>query len=270
MEIKVLGPLAISEQNATIVPSATKPRQLLALLALRCNRTVSTATLIDEIWGEEVPKSASATLHTYVMQIRRKISAAVGGPRGSAREILQTSYSGYAILGQADNSDIAEFRHLSTRGTFALESGDPRSASRLLRQALDLWRGSALEGVRLGPVLRIDAMSLEEERLGTLRQRITADFQLGRHSALIAELRVQVMQLPMDENFSTQLMEALYRSGSAWRALEEYQRLRRCLVGELGVEPSARAQSLQRTILAGDSLDDLRTVEWSGSNRLLS
>jgi DNA-binding SARP family transcriptional activator len=58
---------------------------------------------------------------------------------------------------------------------------------------------------------------------------------------------------PMHENFCAQLMVALHRSGSSWRALEAYQRLRTTLVRELGLEPSNKLRRLHHAVLSGDA-----------------
>ncbi|WP_435844199.1 winged helix-turn-helix domain-containing protein [Streptomyces eurythermus] len=70
MEIDVLGPLGARVNGLSIVPTAGKPRQILALLAIRAGRVVSVETLIEEVWGDAVPRSAAPTLQTYILQLR--------------------------------------------------------------------------------------------------------------------------------------------------------------------------------------------------------
>src|SRR4051794_12861405 len=53
MEIQVLGPLCAAVNGDSIVPTAGKPRQVLALLALYPGRVVPVSTLMEEIWGTE-------------------------------------------------------------------------------------------------------------------------------------------------------------------------------------------------------------------------
>src|SRR5256885_10774885 len=57
-----------------------------------------------------------------------------------------------------------------------------------------------------------------------------------------------------------------YVSGCKWRALEIFRTLRQKLVDELGVEPSAQLQRLQRAILNSDTELD-RPEPWKRAVR---
>jgi DNA-binding SARP family transcriptional activator len=259
MDISVLGPLDITENGASIVPSASKPRQVLALLALRANRIVPVAVLMEELWGDRIPRSAATTLQTYILQLRGKIAEALPADtealpadRRYPKGIIVTRFGGYLLNTGAARSDLQKFEQHATAGDNALDAGDNRAASLLLRQALDLWRGPALADVSAGRILSLDLAGMEESLLRTLGQRIEADLRLGRQSALLAELRVLVAEHPLDERFCSQFMIALHRSGSTWRALNAFQELRTALITELGIEPSPRLQRLHQAILAGD------------------
>lgn len=77
MDIDVLGELAVRENGVSVTPTAPKPRQVLALLALHADRVVPVASLTEELWGQRPPRSARTTLQTYVLQLRELISAAL-------------------------------------------------------------------------------------------------------------------------------------------------------------------------------------------------
>ncbi|MFJ2741722.1 BTAD domain-containing putative transcriptional regulator [Streptomyces sp. NPDC087440] len=253
MDIKVLGPLVAEEQGISVVPTAAKPRQILALLALQADRVVTVPTLMEEIWGERIPRSAATTLQTYVLQLRRKIAAALDGdPARQAKDVLVTRYGGYLLQVQPGQVDCQEFDRLAASGRAAHAAGDHAAASALLGRGLDLWEGSAMVDVRIGGVLELEVLRLEEGRMATLELRLESDLLLGRHNEIIPELRVLMARHPMHENFCALLMTALHRSGGSWRALEEYQRLRDALVEELGLEPSGRIQRLHRAVLNAD------------------
>ncbi|MFE9908424.1 AfsR/SARP family transcriptional regulator [Streptomyces clavifer] len=259
MEIKVLGPLTARENGVSVVPTAAKPRQILSLLALHSDRVVTVATLMEEIWGEDIPRSAATTLQTYILQLRRKIAAALDGdPARQAKDVLVTQHGGYLLQVQPGQVDAHEFTQLTASGRAAHEAGDHLAASDLLGRSLRMWQGAALVDVRIGTVLELEVLRMEEDRMAALERRIDADLILGRHTEIVPELRVLAARHPMHENFCAQLMTALHRAGGAWRALEAYQRLRGTLVDELGLEPSARLQRLHQAVLSADPALDLQ------------
>jgi DNA-binding SARP family transcriptional activator len=253
MEVGLLGPLVVEEQGVSVVPSAHKPRKVLALLALHADRIVTVPMLMEEVWGEAMPRSATTTLQTYILQIRRMIDAALrNDPNRQAKDVLVTHHGGYLLQVQPSWSDVVEFNRLVDAGRRAFELGDDRSASHLLASGLELWRGAALVDIQAGRLLELEVLGLEETRMSALELRIEADLRLGRHSELVSELRVLTSRYPMQENLCMQLMLALYRAGKSLRALEAFHVLRRTLIEELGIEPSARVQRLQQAILCGD------------------
>ncbi|MGK5627327.1 AfsR/SARP family transcriptional regulator [Streptomyces sp. URMC 123] len=258
MEIKVLGPLTAHERGVSVVPSAAKPRQILALLALQADHVVTVPTLMEEIWGEDVPRSAATTLQTYILQLRRKIAAALDGdPVRQAKDVLVTQHGGYLLQVQPGQIDVQEFEQLAASGRAAYDAGDDRAASELLGKALGMWQGPALVDVKVGSVVELEVLRLDEDRMACLERRIDADLRLGRHTEIVPELRVLVARHPMHENFCAQLMTALHRSGNAWRALQAYQRLRSTLIEELGLEPSPKLQRLHQAVLNGDPALDV-------------
>ncbi|WP_406379392.1 BTAD domain-containing putative transcriptional regulator [Streptomyces sp. NBC_01618] len=259
MDIGVLGPCWVMQAGASVVPTAVKPRKVLALLALHPDQVVSVNALVEELWGESPPRSVQTTLQTYILQLRNLISSAVGGhsadlPLG-AKSVLVTESGGYLLDTQGGDVDVAEFDRLSGAGHRALEAGDCTAASALFRQALALWRGPALIDVQCGALLEVEATRLEECRLSILGRRIEADLYLGRHHELIGELSGLAARYPLHEGLHEQLMLALYRAGRRGSSLDVYQRLRAVLGRELGLGPSQSLRNMQRAVL--DSAPEL-------------
>ncbi|WP_198655245.1 AfsR/SARP family transcriptional regulator [Streptomyces geranii] len=263
MQIKLLGPFIAREHHGSIVPSAAKPRQILALLALRSGGIVPAATLMEELWGDRSPRSAPTTLQTYILKLRRLLEQALtpgddlpgisGDGRPHAKEVLMTRHGGYQLDVEPGAIDAQEFERLQGFGQSAFAAGDFAAASTLLRQALALWRGPALVDVRTGLVLDIEVLRLEEARMTALESRIAADLRLGRYGQVLSELAVLTAQHPLHEGLHAQFMAAQYASGRVWQALQTYQRLRATLGAELGIAPSARVRRLYEAMLAADS-----------------
>ncbi|MEU4743971.1 AfsR/SARP family transcriptional regulator [Actinosynnema sp. NPDC023658] len=255
MKIGVLGPLHLSDGTVVCTPRAPKQRQVLALLLMNANSTVSVGDFIEELWEYNPPSSAVQTLQTYIMQLRKILSAGGGRSTGRAARLV-TRDAGYEFAADVDELDIDVFARLTRAANRCMAEGEHDRASRLFAQALDLWRGPALADVRTGPVLRARLVGLVESRLSALEQRIEADLKLGRHHALLSELSVLVERHPMHENLYAQFMLALYRSGRPAQALAVYGRLRRVLTDELGLEPSPPMRRLHEAVLAADPVLD--------------
>ncbi len=254
VEIKVLGPLEVSVAGNSIVPSASKPSQLLAMLALNAGKIVTVNSLTEEIWECHPPRSGIPTLQTYVLKLRRKLAQALAKTEGvSSKDVLITRRAGYLLDVEPDDVDAVKYYRLSETGRAAVNNGDHLKASEALSEALDLWRGPALADIQAGPQLGIEKMRLEENRLGDLHLRIEADLCLGRHHQLLGELATLCARHPLMENFCAQHMVALYRSGRQCQALEAYRRLRATMVDQLAVEPSPRMQQLHNAILDGST-----------------
>ncbi|MFE2061394.1 BTAD domain-containing putative transcriptional regulator [Streptomyces sp. NPDC059467] len=254
MDIGILGALDVRENGISVTPTAPKPRQVLALLALHADRAVTVETLTEELWGQRPPRSARPTLQTYVMHLRELMAPALrrtgdGVDARTAKEVLRTVPGGYLLDSGEGTSDIREFERLAETGYRAMDDGDHREAARLLRTALDLWTGAALADVTAGERLRTHIRGLEESRLCALDRRIEADLRLGRHRELTAELTVLVSRHPTHESLCGQLVLALHRSGRSSEALGAYQRLRTTLVRDLGLEPSAALGRVRQSIL---------------------
>ncbi|OEJ22422.1 AfsR/SARP family transcriptional regulator [Streptomyces subrutilus] len=276
MDIEVLGTLAVREQGVSVTPTAPKPRQVLALLALHADQVVPVSALIEELWAGTPPRSARTTLQTYVLQLRTLIATALeqgeggegGEGRRTAKDVLVTLPGGYLLNSGGGTSDVREFDRLAGMGYRAMDAGDFPGAARLLREALALWSGPAFADVHGGIQLDMETRRLEETRLCALDQRIEADLRIGRHRELLAELTVLASRYRTHENLHGQFMLALHRSGRRGEALDVYQRLRGVLVRELGLEPSASLRRLQRSILMAGPESPAAVAE-SGNERLV-
>ncbi|MFI5621698.1 BTAD domain-containing putative transcriptional regulator [Streptomyces sp. NPDC051567] len=265
MKIQVLGPLSAVVNGGSIVPSAGKPRQILALLSLYPGRVMPVPTLMEEIWGTDLPHSALTTLQTYILQLRRRLGTAMGPGAPGAKEVLATRHGGYVLQVPPESVDVHAYEGLMAGGQEAFEQGDDGRAADLLRRALRLWEGPALVDVRVGPILEIEVMRLSESRLVTTERRIDVDLRLGRHTELLAELTELIARYPQHEGLHSQAMVALYRSGRQATALDVYRRLRHRLIEDLGVEPSPQLQRLHQAMLTVDPALDVAAGPKRGS-----
>ena len=222
---------------------------MLALLLLHANEVVSTDRLINELWGDSPPESAANMLQGYVSHLRKTLEPGRG--RGE-HEVLVSRTPGYMLQIGADSLDAERFERLAGEGTRLLANGDAEAAAERLRAGLALWRGPALDDLAYEAFAKAEIEQLEELRLRMLEDRIDADLALGRHDALVGELRELVGQHPFRERLRAQLMAALYRCGRQADALEVYRDGRRALLDELGIEPGPALRKLEQAILCQD------------------
>jgi DNA-binding SARP family transcriptional activator len=241
LEFRVLGPLEARVGEHAVPLGGRKQRALLAVLLLHANEIVTTDRLIDELWGAEPPRTAPAALQVHVSQLRNALMA--------DRERLLTRPGGYLIALEPDQLDLHRFERLTAEGERRLADGDPVSAVRNLRAALDLWYGPPLADLANEAFAQVPVLRLDELRVAAIESRIEAELALGHHEALVGELESLVREHPFRERLRGQLMIAFYRSGRQADALEAYRVGRRVLVDELGIEPGVTLRHLQAAIL---------------------
>ena len=236
LDFRILGPLEVLDvDERPLALGGQKQRAVLGLLLLERGRVVPTEVLVDRLWGEDPPPTATTSLQNTISRLRKLL-----GP-----ERLITKPPGYAVSLGEDELDLARCDRLIERAREL--KPEPRGA--LLRDALALWRGRPLADFGYETWAQGEIGRLEEVRSSLLEDRIDADLELGRHSELVGELESLVAEHPLRERLRGQLMLALYRCGRQAEALEAYQEARRVLVEELGIEPSAPLQQLSRSIL---------------------
>jgi YVTN family beta-propeller protein len=246
MQFRILGSLEVAKDGRPVTLGGTRQRAVLAILLLHRGEVLSVDRLVDALWSERSPDTATKTVQVYVSRLRKELGDGVVLTRGG----------GYLLDVEPEQVDAARFERLAQEGRTALERGDVPAARDLLGEALGLWRGPPLDDLTYEEFAQAEIARLDELRLGTLEERIEADLALGRHSELVPELEALVREHPARERLRAQLILALYRSGRQADALASYRDARRALVDELGVEPSRELQALEQAILNQDPAID--------------
>ena len=236
---RILGPVAAAVDGVPVALGPTKQRALLAFLLLRANRVVARDQLMEALWGERPPETATTALHGYVSGLRKALGA----------ERIETRAPGYLLRTAPGEVDVERFERLLADSRTA----DGSRRAEQLHEALDLWRGEPLGDLESVPFVADERRRLDELRLAALEERIDADLELGRHGELVPELEALVRRNPLRERLRGQLMLALYRSGRQADALEAYRDGRRLLDEELGLEPGEELKRLERAILEQDA-----------------
>ncbi|MDI6099467.1 BTAD domain-containing putative transcriptional regulator [Actinoplanes sp. NEAU-A12] len=218
MRFEVLGPVRV-RTDAGEAALAPKPRALLAVLLAARGRPVTSERLLDELWPDGAPSTASATLQMHVSALRKVV-----GDR------MRTAPGGYRLDLAGAGFDAAEFE----------ESG-----------ALELWRGDAYEGVAGAPSVAADAARLGELRLAARTEWGRRALAQGRHVAAATELAAWAAEQPAAEGLVKLLMLALYRSGRAGDALGAFGRTGEALA-RLGARPGGELEALAAAVRRQD------------------
>jgi predicted ATPase/DNA-binding SARP family transcriptional activator len=241
MEFRVLGSLEVLDGERTLALGTAKQRALLAILLLHANQVVPRDRLIDDLWPEEPPETAVASLHVYVSRLRKVLPP---------NRLVRRS-PGYELRVDADELDAERFERLVADARISIAAGDAERGSRVFADALALWRGPALGDFGAEPWARPESARLDDLRAATTEERVEAELELGRHTESIGELETLLADQPSRERAREQLMLALYRAGRQADALSAYREGRAALA-ELGLEPSERLRSMERRILNHD------------------
>ncbi|MEW2382478.1 BTAD domain-containing putative transcriptional regulator [Micromonospora sp. NPDC047707] len=244
LEVRVLGGLVAQVAGHNVHLGTPKQRAVFAMLALNPGHLVTVEQLVDELWSNAPPASATANVRTYAARLRRAIHAS------TRREILRRLPGGYRLELSPDQVDVLRFGAEVDRAQKLAADGAHHPAQELLRQANARWLGPMLPGVPLGPVLAARSAAAEERRLLALELAAELSLNLDQAGDAIPLLRELTAVQPFRESAQILRMRALRRHGDLLGALKVYQDVRQALREELGLEPGPELQALHRDTLA--------------------
>jgi DNA-binding SARP family transcriptional activator/predicted ATPase len=237
LRVSLLGPVRAAVDGLEVPLGTQKPRGVFAVLALNAGQIVSVDALVDALWADDPPKSAANAIQVYVGGLRRALGPASG-------RILTTA-AGYTLEVDGEAVDVLAFER-AVDGARA--AGDSASWQRALR----LWSGEPFADLDGLPFVSRHRPPLRELHLTAAEHRFDAELAEGKHREVLADLERLVAAEPYRERVWIQLIVALYRNGRQADALETYQRARRILDEELGIEPSSALLALERAVLTQD------------------
>jgi predicted ATPase/DNA-binding SARP family transcriptional activator len=243
VRIGLLGPVEVvaGADGAVVGLGGQRLRAVLARLALDPDRVVTVDALVDAVWGDDPPAGSVNALQSLVSRLRRAL------PAGTVLSVP----AGYRLAVDPESVDACRFERLAAAGRRALADDDPARAADELREALALWRGPALADIGEAPFRAAVAVRLENTRLAALEDRIDADLTLGRHADVIPELEALTAANPLRERPFALLMLALNGASQQAEALATYDRIRRRLADELGMDPGPVLVAAQASVLNG-------------------
>ncbi|MEU4235173.1 BTAD domain-containing putative transcriptional regulator [Nonomuraea sp. NPDC026600] len=245
LKIKILGPWETTANGEPVRLTGERRVGVLARLALSAGQPVSAEELLTQVWGQSTATTAGKQLHIVVSKLRGLLSPHQDG------EVIATVSGGYQLNLACERIDAHLFSLLGRQARAARTHGEITTANELFQRALTLWRGDALVGIT-APWAQVESARLEEERLTTLEDHMDLRLAAGDHHAVVPVLTAHAEIHPLRERPRAQLMLALHRAARSSEALAVYQKTRRVMLDELGIEPGAALRRLQQAVLRQD------------------
>jgi len=228
VDVALLGELRVRRDGEPVEIPGSRLRGLLALLALNAGRPTDPASLVRALWPEVLPADPVNALQSLVSRLRRALGVA---------EVVTQTASGYRLAVAPDDVDVHHFERLAATGRTRLRAGEAEAARELLGQAVALCSGPvAPEVAAVAPAVGVRLAHARTEACADLA---AADLLLGRYAEVSARLPALLAEHPLDERLGGLLMDALAGQGREADALALYERIRRDLAEELGIDPGA-------------------------------
>jgi predicted ATPase/DNA-binding SARP family transcriptional activator len=240
LEIGILGPLlVVADDGVPVVQRSALQRLLLAVLIAGRGRTLQPDELAESLWPDALPADPAAALQSQVSRLRRQL--------GPASAWIETVSAGYRLACPQDRLDATRFERLLTEARQLKD--EPAVVLERLDRALALWRGRAYQELGDRPAIAPEATRLDELRADAAELRADTLLKLGRPAEAASAMQFLVPDHPFRERPVAVLMRALSADGRHAEALREFERFRRLLGEELGLEPSPELRAVEVTIL---------------------
>jgi DNA-binding SARP family transcriptional activator/tetratricopeptide (TPR) repeat protein len=239
LRLAVLGPVTAWRDGVRIGLGPSRQRAVLGLLALTPNIPVHRMTIIDALWGGDVPATAVHLVQVYVNKLRRLL-----GPD----RLLTAAGTSYELVAVGGQLDLLVFDAYASRAPRAHEAGEPGPACEAYARALDTWRGEPLadlEVLHAHPAV----VALRQRRSDLVIRYAEAATAAGWQEEVLPRLRELAAAEPLNERAHAALMLALVGSGQQAAALALFDDLRRRLDEQLGVRPGAELADAQQRVL---------------------
>jgi WD40 repeat protein/DNA-binding SARP family transcriptional activator/energy-coupling factor transporter ATP-binding protein EcfA2 len=249
-EVSLVGRIAVRSSGTALDERALpgrQPRLAFALLLLERHRAVTRDELAENLWVERRPDTWETAIRGVIGRVRGFVVASgLGG-----RDALRTQLGSYRIeLADPVEVDVEVATAALRRAERALGSGDPRRAAEEANRARGVLVRPLLPGIE-GPWVEDRRRDLHLCVLRSLELLAEARIALGEHGYAVRAAEDAIALDALRESAHRSLVRALAGSGNGAAAVRAYERCRRLLAEELGVDPSPATQRLQQELLRG-------------------
>lgn len=242
----LLGPVRAWRYGVDLDVGQAQQRAVLAVLLMSGGGQVTVDRLVDDVWGDDAPRTAVQLIRTYIHRLRKVLDTDTSG-------LIRSVDGGYTMTGDPESVDLAVFEQLVAHARAEHAAGHPAAAAKYYAEGLALWTGTPLAAVP-GPHAETQRNRLGEVRLTAVEERLACEVEAGFYADAASQLAVLAVDHPLRERFRELHMTALYGSGRQAEALTVYQETARLLRNELGVDPGPCLRETHRRILAGEPM----------------
>jgi DNA-binding SARP family transcriptional activator/tetratricopeptide (TPR) repeat protein len=238
----VLGPLEMRWHGELCRVGRPKARQLLATLLLYTNRFVATELLVDVLWGERQPRSATANLRSYLHEVRDACAELSGSSP------IRTHRGGYSIEIAPDVLDLHRFQVLVDEVERLCASGAEARALPLAERAYGLWRGHPLDDLPIAPAWRGALNRIEHARREFFDLLAELWMGCGKYQRACGLLRERIEEECYAEHLWVRYITCLAESGKEVEARQAAREIRGILADDLGSEPGTALRRVEERL----------------------
>lgn len=244
---RLFGPFEVWHDGVQVDPGDLQQRYVLVILLLHANRAVSREYLQEYVWmGQPAPKSDLIT--SYVARLRKVFRDA-----GLDDVTIDKTPTGYVLRIDEDLIDTVRFTRLCAQ---ARRASSKAEATRLLTEAVELWRGRFLSDLDIDRVGGSTVVPPEEARVDALVDLAALELGAGRHREIRDRLRPVWEEDRSRQRLATMLMRALIATGEQVAAVEVFHQTRDALE-EYGMETARELRDMAWVAQYGERVSSL-------------
>src|SRR5262245_24171295 len=232
LDIRLFGPFQIAVDGAPVEERRwprRKPKMLVKVLALQSQHQLHRDQMMELLWPEIDPESASNNLHKIIYMARRALEPGLKSGAHSRFIITQDQL----ILLRAPGSLWIDVEAFEQRAAEAIRCGEPAA----YEEALALYGGDLLTEdlyEEWSSSRRDQLRSSRQDLLTRLAQLYEREGQYLRSVNCLKELLITE---PSNEEVHRSLMQLYARTGNRHQALRQFQQCSEVIRKELDAEP---------------------------------
>jgi ATP/maltotriose-dependent transcriptional regulator MalT/two-component SAPR family response regulator len=237
LAVDMLGPVKVYRHPAEPMPEDTwklaKSLHILCYIASRRNLRAPKETLVELFWPDSDSDTVSKNFHPTISHLRK----ALNREQIVKKDFILYREGAYFLNPQYRyRIDIQEFERKLAEAREARHNGDSEAAAQLTAQAVELYRGALLEELYFEWAAEMQSY-YSDLYLEALKELLVHYLGQNDEEAAIRFGQMILQHDPYREDVHCQVMEAYVRSGNRAAAIDQFDRLRKMLRKELGVDP---------------------------------